>query len=55
MRREIVLTFGKDAENDSFYLGKVKNGSDWKWVWAIPVSDIHGYENLVKHIKEKDK
>jgi len=23
-----------------------------RWVWAIPVQDIHGYEDLVKHIKE---
>ena len=52
-RREIVLAFGKDAENGSYYIGEAKkSGSDWIWVWGIPVADIHGYENLVKDIKD---
>jgi hypothetical protein len=29
-----------------------KYEAGWKWVWAIPMQDIHGYEDLEKHIKE---
>jgi hypothetical protein len=55
-RREIVLAFGKGTKDDSYYVGEVKkSGSEWKWVWAIPVADIRGYENLVKHIEESKK
>lgn len=54
IRREIVLAFGQGTKDDSYYVGEVKkSGSEWKWVWAIPVADIQGYENLVKHIEEK--
>ena len=50
-RREIVLVFGKRA--GKFYIGEVrKKNGDWRWVWGIPLEDIYGYEDLVKHIKE---
>ena len=52
-RREIILAFGKSPSSDVFYIGEVrKREGKWRWVWAIPVQDIHGYEDLVKHIKK---
>ena len=52
-RREIILAFGKSPDSDNFYIGEVrKREGKWRWVWAIPVQDIHGYEDLKKHIKE---
>jgi len=52
-RREIVLAVGRHASDGKFYLGEVgkKNGG-WFWVWGVPLEDINGYEDLVKHIKE---
>ena len=52
-RREIILAFGKSPGSDNFYIGEVKkHEAGWRWVWAIPVQDIHGYEDLENHIKE---
>ena len=52
-RREIILAFGKSLKDDNYYIGEIKKREgEWRWVWAIPVQDIHGYEDLVKHIKE---
>ena len=52
-RREIVLAIGRYASDEKFYIGEVrkKNGG-WHWVWGIPLEDIYGYEDFVKHIKE---
>ena len=52
-RREIVLAVGRHASDGKFYLGEVrkKNGG-WFWVWGVPLEDIYGYEDMVKHIKE---
>lgn len=55
-RREVTLAFGKGTKDNLFYIGEIKNtGAEWKWVWAIPVTDIHGYDDLVKHITDKEK
>ena len=60
-RREIVLVIGKTTPNGKFYIGEVrKNETDtighstveWKWIWGVPIEDIHGYEDLVAEIKK---
>ena len=52
-RREIILAFGKSPNSNDFFIGEVKKREgEWRWVWGIPVQDIHGYEDLVKHIKK---
>ena len=52
-RREIVLAFGKRASDGKFYVGEVrKKNGEWLWVWGVPLEDIYGYDDLVKHIKE---
>ena len=52
-RREIVLAFGKNDADGPFYIGEVrKKDAHYVWVWAIPISDIRGYDDLVKEIKK---
>ena len=52
-RREIVLAVGRYASDGKFYLGEVrKKKGEWLWVWGVPLEDIYGYDDLVKHIKE---
>ena len=51
-RREIVLAIGRTTPGGKFYIGEVrKKGSEWMWVWGVPIADIHGYEDLVKEIR----
>lgn len=52
-RREIVLAIGKTTPDSKFFIGEVrKKDSEWKWVWGVPIEDIHGYEDMVKEIKK---
>ena len=52
-RREIVLAFGRRVSEGKFYIGEIrKKNGEWLWVWGVPLEDIYGYEDLVKHIKE---
>lgn len=52
-RREIVLAIGRNTPGGKYYIGEVrKKDSEWKWVWGVPIEDIHGYEELVAEIKK---
>ena len=60
-RREIVLAIGRTTPGGKFYIGEVRKNEtasightivEWKWIWGVPIADIHGYEDLIKEIKE---
>jgi hypothetical protein len=52
-RREIVLAIGRTTPNGKFYVGEVrKKNGEWRWVWGVPLEDIHGYKDLINEIKE---
>ena len=55
-RREIILAFGKTDPDGPYYIGEVrKKDSKWVFVWAIPVGDIGGYNDLINDSKKSKK
>ena len=57
-KREIVLAIGTSEEHPDRgkFIGEVKKEEDgWLWVWAIPLKDIQGYEDLVDEINQKEE
>ena len=52
-KREIVLAIGTSEEypDEGKLIGELKKeGDGWIWIWAIPLKDIMGYEDLVEDI-----